>query len=98
MALISYETEIERNGIEIRVEINSEGTSIAWVVKDTGRRHKEDAIKLTETEENDARERLFSMAISLAKRGIDFSVDDYMPTNREQDAAADRYFSNLFKP
>lgn len=89
---------IYREETELEVEVSSDDTSVGYVDHDTGPFVADECIPLTPLEEEEAREKMLSAALSLAKRDIDFSVDDYVPTNREQDAAADRYFSNLFKP
>lgn len=84
---------IYRDETELEVEISSDDTTTGYVDVAIGSFAVDQPIPLTPNEQEEAEEMLLSKALSLAKRDIDFEVDDYRPSNREQDAAADRYFA-----
>lgn len=91
--MIETQISIERPSGEICVDVSSDNPGMGYAAESKSGYLKDEAIPLTAKEQEDAEEQLLAKALSLAKRDIDFEVDAYTPTAREQDAAADRYFA-----
>lgn len=88
--MIETQISIERPSGEICVDVSSDNPGMGYAAESKSGYLKDEAIPLTAKEQEGAEERMLTREICLAKRDIDFEVDDYTP--REMDAAGERYF------